>query len=58
MVINIKGNEAYENLSKFTNFDVFGSSESEITIVGYEIYQIEFEKDQVEKLQVNQTPKA
>ena len=58
MAINIKGSEAYENVSKLSNFDVFGSSESEITIVGYEIYQIEFEKDQVEKLQVNQTPKA
>ena len=57
MVINIKGNEAYENVSKLSNFDVFGSSESEITIVGYEIYQIEFEKDQVIKVPVNQTPK-
>ena len=58
MAINIKGNEAYENVSKLSNFDVFGSSESEITIVGYEIYQIEFEKDQVIKLPVNQIPKT
>jgi hypothetical protein len=58
MVINIKGSEAYEKVSKFTNFDVFGSSEYEITIVGYEIYQIEFEKDQVIKLPVNQIPKT
>jgi hypothetical protein len=53
MMININGNEAYENVSKFSNFDVFGTSESEITIVGYEIYQIEFEKDQIKKLPVN-----
>ena len=58
MVINIKGNEAYENISKLSNFDVFGSSEYEITIVGYEIFQIEFEKDQVIKVAVNQIPKT
>ena len=56
-MINIKGNEAYENASKFSNFDVFGSSESEVTIVGYEIYQIEFEKDLVIKVPVFGLPK-
>ena len=57
MVINIKGNEAYENVSKLSNFDVFGSSESEVTIVGYEIYQIEFERDLVIKVPVFGLPK-